>query len=460
MSRRIRSRLSSIGSAEDKNITKVSNINSPHLHVEFEVGRALQLRPDIIVRGAVILSIPKDCPQLLASAIKIFFKGEETASAKVKDSGVFKKRRLDSVRTTYFECSYVVWCASTNNNLNNNIINDNRANRHLPLMRIKPGIYRSEFALKLPPVNFPPSIEGPRGFSIRYIWKPVIEGADGNIIEGPEIVTPFTPISFAPPNQEWCFREVLYTEHKSQRKIIIEAEAFLQKRVFSPGEELDLKIRLKNHSGGRITCVQCSLRKHFEGPLHEDFMYEKHERLLVSVVNRCEILSSENKNSGELDFSLSIPKKIYHVPPTFTGRHLRTYYTLRCALQTETGVLLTKMEYHEIIIPITMSSYPHVDDIQLPFDNIFPSYTESGLCPFFFDPKDDFPQNYPIIDRHPGSDNIATPPYSPIPSAFPSVRLSTFYSDHEDSSTSQSPYFNENESSIINDYFVDKIGKN
>ncbi|CAJ0631003.1 9896_t:CDS:2 [Entrophospora sp. SA101] len=397
MSRRIRSRLSSIGSTEDKNITKVSNINSPHLHVEFEVGRALQLRPDIIVRGAVILSIPKDCPQLLASAIKIFFKGEETASAKVKDSGVFKKRRLDS----------------------------------------------------LPPVNFPPSIEGPRGFSIRYIWKPVIEGVDGNIIEGPEIVTPFTPISFAPPNQEWCFREILYTEHKSQRKIIIEAEAFLQKRVFSPGEELDLKIRLKNHSGGRITCVQCSLRKHFEGPLHEDFMYEKHERLLVSVVNRCEILSSENENSGELDFSLSIPKKIYHVPPTFTGRHLRTYYTLRCALQTETGVLLTKMEYHEIIIPITMSSYPHIDDIQLPFDSIFPSYTESGLCPFFFDPKDDFPQNYPVIDRHPGSDNIATPPYSPIPSAFPSVRLSTFYSDHEDSSTSQSPYFNENESILL-----------
>ncbi|CAJ0906394.1 2120_t:CDS:2 [Entrophospora sp. SA101] len=382
MSRRIRSRLSSIGSTEDKNITKVSNINSPHLHVEFEVGRALQLRPDIIVRGAVILSIPKDCPQLLASAIKIFFKGEETASAKVKDSGVFKKRRLDSVRTTYFECSYVVWCALTNNNLNNNNINDNRANRHLPLMRIKPGIYRSEFALKLPPVNFPPSIEGPRGFSIRYIWKPVIEGVDGNIIEGPEIVTPFTPISFAPPNQEWCFREILYTEHKSQRKIIIEAEAFLQKRVFSPGEELDLKIRLKNHSGGRIT-------------------------------------------------------------------HLRTYYTLRCALQTETGVLLTKMEYHEIIIPITMSSYPHIDDIQLPFDSIFPSYTESGLCPFFFDPKDDFPQNYPVIDRHPGSDNIATPPYSPIPSAFPSVRLSTFYSDHEDSSTSQSPYFNENESILL-----------
>jgi hypothetical protein len=66
----------------------------------------------------------------------------------------------------------------------------------------------------------------------------VIEGAGGSLIEGPEVVTPFIPISFAPPDQEWSYRDILYNESKTPRKMLVEVEAILPKHVFSPGNFL------------------------------------------------------------------------------------------------------------------------------------------------------------------------------------------------------------------------------
>ncbi|CAG8803592.1 19848_t:CDS:2, partial [Racocetra fulgida] len=99
---------------------------------------------------------------------------------------------------------------------------------------------------------------GPKGFSIRYVWQAVIEGAGGTFIEGPEVVTPFVPIYFAPPAQEWTYKETLR-------------------------EEFNFTLHITNHSAGRITYTQCSLRKHYEGPLDKDIICDKHERSLAST---------------------------------------------------------------------------------------------------------------------------------------------------------------------------------
>ncbi|RGB31622.1 hypothetical protein C1646_708579 [Rhizophagus diaphanus] len=415
-------------------------MSSPQLNVEFEVGRTLTLRPSQVVRGSVSLIISDTSKTLFASSIKIKFRGEETASAKIKDSGPVPRttRRVETARTIYFECNYTVWSGGSNG--------QTRANEYRPWKELAPGTYKFEFALKLPPVNFPPSVEGPKGFSIRYIWQPVIEGAGGSLIEGPEVVTPFIPVSFAPPDQEWIFRDILYNENKSPRKMLVEVEAILPKHVFSPGEDLKFTLRLTNHSSGRITCVQCSLRKHYEGPLDREFVCEKHERSLVSTDRRCDIGATTNQK-GELEFSLTVPKKFHHIPPTFTGRHLRVYYTLRCVIQAEMGSLLTKMQYHEVIIPIAISSFPHISQEDLPENISYPSYTESRLGPFFFDPKEDFP---PLQ-----VDTLNHSPYSPALSAISSLQLNNFYNSDHDSSTTQSPYFSENDSSIINDNIME-----
>lgn len=56
----------------------------------------------------------------------------------------------------------------------------------------------------------------------------MIEGTGGPLDEGPEIVTPFVPIRFAPPDEEYQFEEFL-------RRPLINVGATLQKSVFSPG---------------------------------------------------------------------------------------------------------------------------------------------------------------------------------------------------------------------------------
>jgi hypothetical protein len=111
------------------------------------------------------------------------------------------------------------------------------------------------------------------------------------------------------------------------------------------------------------------------------------------------------------------------------------------------GTLLTKMQYHEVIIPIAFSSFPHISHEDLPGNISYPPYTESRLGPFFFDPKEDFP---------PLQIDTLNQPYSPALSAISSLQLNNFYnSDDYDSSTTQSPYFSENDSSILNDNILE-----
>ncbi|CAG8583945.1 175_t:CDS:2 [Diversispora eburnea] len=305
-----------LGSINSQEFKLSNNIKLTQLGVEFEVGRTLQLRPNQVVR--------ENSRTLWVSNIKINFRGEETVTINSSSP---------TARTIFFDCHYTVWESQA---------------EYIPWKEFYPGVYKYEFALKLPPVNFPPSVEGPKGFSIRYVWQPVIEGTGGPLDEGPEVVTPFVPIWFAPPDEEYQFAE------------------FLDRPSIN---------------------VEAILPKH------------KHERSLVSTKRQCDV---GRKTPGEFEFSLLIPKKFHYVPPTYKGNHLRVYYTIRCVIQWETRKLLPNIEFYEVIIPITMVSFPHIpqDKDKIEIDTSYPSHNESHLIPFFFDPCKDFPPNYPETDNN------------------------------------------------------------
>jgi len=212
-------------------------------------------------------------------------------------------------------------------------------------------------------------------------------------------------------------------------------EAVLLGNVFAPGQELSFTLRLTNHFNGRITFVHCSLRKHFEGPLDKDYPCENHERSLASTERRCNIPS---KKTDELRFSFTIPRNHRHVPPTYTGRHIRVHYTLRCVIQAEIGKVLTKMQCHEIIIPITLASYAHInleENCTLP---TYPTHEELKVQPFFFDPLQDFP---PDNRTHFGDDYYVYENsfmLSPM-NGYLYNHLNALHGEHEDLST-HSPY--------------------
>ncbi|CAG8455937.1 3865_t:CDS:2 [Paraglomus occultum] len=367
----------SLSSAEDKKPS-----TGPRFGIDFEVGRTLTLRPDYIVRGVVVLTILEDENPLCVCDVMIRFKAEESVLAKFKDAAGLPLQ--ESIKSTIFDCSEFIWSGA------HEIQGVNmQGGDYCPWEELSAGVYHFPFAVKLPPVNFPPSIEGPKGFSIRYTWQPVLRTAGGTYIEGPALVTPFVPTTFAPPAEDWVYKKTLYKTSKdlTKKKELIDVEAVLLGNVFAPGDELSFTLRLTNHFNGRITFVHCSLRKHLEGPLDKDYPCENHERSLVSTERRCNIPSQK---TDEIRFSLTIPRKHRHVPPAYTGRHIRVHYTLRCVIQAEIGKVLTKMQCHEIIIPITLASYAHItlENCVLP---TYLTHEELKLEPFFFDPLQDFP---------------------------------------------------------------------
>lgn len=53
---------------------------------------------------------------------------------------------------------------------------------------------------KFPNVNYPPSMEEPKGFSIRYVWSAQVDGpALQSGIKSREYLTPYRPIIVSTP---------------------------------------------------------------------------------------------------------------------------------------------------------------------------------------------------------------------------------------------------------------------
>jgi hypothetical protein len=60
----------------------------------------------------------------------------------------------------------------------------------------------TQVSIKFPNVNYPPSMEEPKGFSIRYSWTAQIDGpALQSGLKSREYLTPYRPIIVATPGK-------------------------------------------------------------------------------------------------------------------------------------------------------------------------------------------------------------------------------------------------------------------
>jgi hypothetical protein len=73
----------------------------------------------------------------------------------------------------------------------------------------------TQVSIKFPNVNYPPSMEEPKGFSIRYSWTAQIDGpALQSGLKSREYLTPYRPIIVATPG-----KSIFFTAKKSPKKI-------------------------------------------------------------------------------------------------------------------------------------------------------------------------------------------------------------------------------------------------
>lgn len=69
------------------------------------------------------------------------------------------------------------------------------------------GLLHDADRLQFPNVNYPPSVDDPPGFSIRYIWCAYADGPAGQInTMSKKRITPYRPIIAAPPGTYSCIR--------------------------------------------------------------------------------------------------------------------------------------------------------------------------------------------------------------------------------------------------------------
>ena len=65
----------------------------------------------------------------------------------------------------------------------------------------------------------------------------MLRTAGGTCIDGPALVTPFVPTTFAPPGEDWVYKKTLYKTSKklTTKKELVDVEAVLLGNVFAPG---------------------------------------------------------------------------------------------------------------------------------------------------------------------------------------------------------------------------------
>lgn len=113
---------------------------------------------------------------------------------------------------------------------------------------------------QFPNVNYPPSIDDPPGFSIRFIWTAHVDGAGGQPgFSSKRYVTPYRPLIGSPPgmcsgnmpsifygefdwkahlstpDKEWVYRTTL--NHDKKAHPLVQLQAKLKKQAYCPGKQ-------------------------------------------------------------------------------------------------------------------------------------------------------------------------------------------------------------------------------
>ncbi|CAO3594780.1 unnamed protein product [Absidia cylindrospora] len=189
------------------------------LTVEFEGGAHVIVRPNRIIRGTLHLDLAE---KTHVTRIRIKFRAEEYATVRVDESGA--DGRVDWIHqtiTTFFESEYRLF-----------------GNEALPYSQsaweeMDAGHYEFPFALKFPNANYPPSMEEPPGFGIRYIWTAQMDGPGlQSGLRSREYITPYRPIIVSTEEKEWTYRTTLARDKK---QALAEVRGKLFKQSYCPG---------------------------------------------------------------------------------------------------------------------------------------------------------------------------------------------------------------------------------
>ncbi|KAG0174892.1 hypothetical protein DFQ30_002158 [Apophysomyces sp. BC1015] len=369
-----------IGSNERR--TSQSNIHLPEqtmtvLAIEFEGGAHVIVRPNRTVRGKVVLDVVE---KIFVTRIRIKFRAEEVAMVKVEESGTDGRGDwIHEALTTFFETEWKLWG------------NEASAYSQCAWDELEPGHYEFPFALKFPNVNYPPSMEEPAGFAIRFLWTAQADGpANQFCLKSREYITPYRPIIVSTPPKEWVYKTTLIRDKKQP---LAEVQAKMTKQSYCPDEPFYMQLNMTVlHSEAKLTSIGFKFRKHHEGKMLVQQGTAFREYVRVVLQKTLPIAGSDHNQFSER-VHFDVPTKL--VSPSFVSRHTRVYYDLQFAVTIEHGHLFKSNHVAEFSIPLTIANLPHEQLPRIPELTAIRNYRQSTECPQFFDPSLDEPPPAP-----------------------------------------------------------------
>ncbi|KAF7731755.1 hypothetical protein EC973_008269 [Apophysomyces ossiformis] len=289
---------------------------------------------------------------------------------------------------------------------------------------IEPGQHRFPFAMKFPNVNFPPSVEEPNGFHIRYVWTAYLDAPSSHPgLRSSEYLTPYRPIICAPPSREWSYCETLY----SKKSILAQVKVNLPQHVFSPDEEFDIELQIDCAARDMVVVgVSYILKKHHLGRvlLQTGTAHRSYTRHIME--SKLAILG--NERSVRIPVHLHIPSRL--VSPSFTSQHLRVYYDIEFSIHFEQQGNLFKMpQTAPVTVPIGIANLPCDYLLRVQDLTAVQPYDQSKEAPIFFDPSLDEPPSRISDPWYSQTPALMSPP-SPPPSYF-SLSGTSNRSSHE-----------------------------
>ncbi|ORX48048.1 hypothetical protein DM01DRAFT_1310025 [Hesseltinella vesiculosa] len=339
--------------------------------IEFEGGAHIIVRPNRVVRGLVCLDLSE---KTHVTRIRIRFRGEEYGAVRVEElSSDGKGDWIHQLITTFFEAEYTLFGPEPSPYSQHN------------WEEMDAGHYEFPFAMKFPNVNYPPSMEEPPGFGIRYIWTAQIDGPGlQSGLRSREYITPYRPIVLATEPKEWACRSTLVKD----KKPYVEAQAKLVKQCYCPDEPFSMQLNMTSLlSDSKITSIQFMFRKHHEGKilLQQGTAFQEYVR---NVLQGTVSLSSSHTNISET-VAFDIPTRL--VSPSFVSRHTRVYYDLLFQVHLEHGHIFRTDHVCEFAIPLTIANLPFDQLHRVAELTAIQFYQQSKECPEFFDPDLDCP---------------------------------------------------------------------
>ncbi|ORZ26209.1 hypothetical protein BCR42DRAFT_486247 [Absidia repens] len=354
--------------------TSSSCSSGSSISVVFEGGSHVVIRPNRIIRGTFYLDLAE---KTQVTRIRIKFRAEEYATVKVDEAGADGKSDwIYQATTTFFESDYKLFG------------NEALSYSQSAWEEMDIGHYEFPFALKFPNVNYPPSIEEPPGFGIRYIWTGQIDGPGlQSGLRSRDYITPYRPIIVSTEEKEWTYRTTLTRDKK---QALAEVRGKLFKQCYCPDEPFSMQLSMTTlHSDCKIGNISFKFRKHHEGKMILQQGTAFRENVHTVLQGKIPLTDdSTNTNLSEL-ISFNIPTKL--VSPSFSTRHTRIYYDLQFQVQLLHGQLFKVNHTAEFAIPLSIANLPHEQLLRVPDLTSTQFYQDSKECPNFFDPDLDEP---------------------------------------------------------------------